>query len=205
MPNIPLDLLDNHPDNANRMGDDLLGKLVAHIRDTGNYPPLIVRPHPQHAGRYQILDGHHRVKALHKLGRTEARCEIWEVDEAKSDLLLLTLNRLCGVDDPYRRGALLKRLADLTDLSELASKLPEDVHKIRKLIEATQAPPSPAPPPNLDSMPHAVTFFLTRPQRDRLFERLKSVARDRSQALIEILELSGQATECAHDCPASSA
>ncbi len=204
MPNIPLDLLDNHPDNANRMGDDLLAKLVAHIRDTGNYPPLIVRPHPQHAGKYQILDGHHRAKALHQLGRTEARCEIWDVDEAGTDLLLLTFNRLCGEVDPYRRGALLKRLADVSDLSELAAKLPEDVQKIRKLIEATQATPSPSPPPDLASMPHAVTFFLTRPQRDRLFERLKSVGRDRSQALIELLQLNCQATECAHDPAAPS-
>lgn len=189
MPTIALDLLDDHPDNANRMGEDLLAKLVAHIRDNGKYPPLIIRPHPQHAGRYQILDGHHRAKALHQLGRTEACCEIWDVDEAQTDLLLLTLNRLCGEDDPYRRGALLKRAADLCDLSELAAKLPEDVQKIRKLIEATQAPPSPAPPPDLASMPHAVTFFLTAPQRDRLFDRLKAVARDRSEALVALLEL----------------
>ncbi|MCH8209913.1 MAG: ParB N-terminal domain-containing protein [Planctomycetes bacterium] len=189
MPTIALDLLDDHPDNANRMGEDLLAKLVAHIRDNGKYPPLIIRPHPQHAGRYQILDGHHRAKALHQLGRTEACCEIWDVDEAQTDLLLLTLNRLCGEDDPYRRGALLKRAADLCDLSELAAKLPEDVQKIRKLIEATQAPPSPAPPPDLASMPQAVTFFLTAPQRDRLFDRLKAVARDRSEALVALLEL----------------
>ncbi|MCH7848196.1 MAG: ParB N-terminal domain-containing protein [Planctomycetes bacterium] len=189
MPTIALDLLDDHPDNANRMGEDVLAKLVAHIRDNGKYPPLIIRPHPQHAGRYQILDGHHRAKALHQLGRTEACCEIWDVDEAQTDLLLLTLNRLCGEDDPYRRGALLKRAADLCDLSELAAKLPEDVQKIRKLIEATQAPPSPSPPPDLASMPQAVTFFLTAPQRDRLFDRLKAVARDRSEALVALLEL----------------
>ena len=189
MPTIALDLLDDHPDNANRMGEDLLAKLVAHIRDSGKYPPLIIRPHPQHAGRYQILDGHHRAKALHQLGRTEACCEIWDVDDGQTDLLLLTLNRLCGEDDPYRRGALLKRAADLCDLSELAAKLPEDVQKIRKLIEATQAPPSPAPPPDLASMPQAVTFFLTAPQRDRLFDRLKAVARDRSEALVALLEL----------------
>ena len=205
MPTIALDLLDNHPDNANRMGKDLLAKLVTHIRDTGKYTPLIIRPHPQHAGRYQILDGHHRVKALHQLGRTEACCEIWDVDEAQSDLLLLTLNRLCGEDDPYRRGALLKRVATLRDLKELAAKLPEDVQRIRKLIEATQAPPSPAPPPDLASMPRAVTFFLTQLQRDRLVERLRSVARDRSQALVELLQLGGQATECANDHAASSA
>lgn len=189
MPTIALDLLDDHPDNANRMGEELLAKLVAHIRDNGNYPPLIIRPHPQHAGRYQILDGHHRAKALHQLGRTEACCEIWEVDDGQTDLLLLTLNRLCGEDDPYRRGALLTRVATLCDLKELAAKIPEDVHRIRKLIEATQAPPSPLPPPDLASMPQAVTFFLTAGQRDRLFDRLKAVARDRSEALVALLEL----------------
>ncbi len=189
MPTIALDLLDDHPDNANRMGGDLLAKLVAHIRDNGNYPPLIIRPHPQHAGRYQILDGHHRAKALHRLGRTEACCEIWEVDEAQTDLLLLTLNRLCGEDDPYRRGALLKRVSKLCGLTELAAKLPEDVQRIRKLIEAAQGPPSPLPPPDLASMPQAVTFFLTAGQRDRLFDRLKAVARDRSEALVVLLEL----------------
>ena len=189
MPTIALDLLDDHPDNANRMGEDLLAKLVAHIRDSGKYPPLIIRPHPQHAGRYQILDGHHRAKALRQLGRTEACCEIWDVDDGQTDLLLLTLNRLCGEDDPYRRGALLKRVATLSDLKELAAKLPEDVQRIRKLIEATLAPPSPLPPPDLASMPQAVTFFLTAPQRDRLFDRLKAVARDRSEALVALLEL----------------
>ena len=189
MPTIALDLLDDHPDNANRMGEDLLAKLVAHIRDNAKYPPLIIRPHPQHAGRYQILDGHHRAKALHQLGRTEACCEIWDVDDGQTDLLLLTLNRLCGEDDPYRRGALLKRVAPLCDLKELAAKLPEDVQRIRKLIEATHAPPSPLPPPDLASMPQAVTFFLTAPQRDRLFDQLKAVARDRSEALVALLEL----------------
>ncbi|MEE9130937.1 MAG: ParB/RepB/Spo0J family partition protein [Phycisphaerales bacterium] len=189
MPTIALNLLDNHPDNANRMGEDLLAKLVAHIRDNGKYPPLIIRPHPQYAGRYQILDGHHRAKALHQLGRTEACCEIWDVDDGQTDLLLLTLNRLCGEDDPYRRGALLKRVAKLCGLTELAAKLPEDVQRIRKLIETTQAPPSPLTPPDLASMPQAVTFFLTAGQRDRLFDRLKAVARDRSEALVALLEL----------------
>ena len=195
MPTIALDLLDDHPDNANRMGEDLLAKLVAHIRDDGKYPPLIVRPHPQHAGRYQILDGHHRAKALHQLGRNEACCEIWDVDDGQTDLLLLTLNRLCGEDDPYRRGALLKRVAKLGDLKKLAAKLPENVQRIRKLIEATQAPPSPSPPPDLASMPQAVTFFLTAGQRDRLFDRLKAVTRDRSAALVALLELSSTVSQ----------
>src|SRR5688572_1634847 len=43
MPQIPLDQLESHPDNANRMPPALLAKLRAHIKKSGEYPPLIVR------------------------------------------------------------------------------------------------------------------------------------------------------------------
>lgn len=189
MPDIPLDALDEHPGNANRMSKALLGKLVAHLRDSGNYPPLIVRPHPAQAGRYQILDGHHRAKALRLAGCADARCEIWDVDDHRADVLLLTLNRLRGEDDPYRRGALLQRVARTMDIKALASCVPEDAKRIRKLIEATSPPASPAPPPQPATMPHALTFFLTAGQRARLCERLRPIARDRSEALVRLLGL----------------
>ncbi len=189
MPDIPLDALDEHPGNANRMSKSLLGKLVAHIRASGKYPPLIVRPHPAKNDRYQILDGHHRAKALRLAGSADARCEIWDVDDHRADLLLLTLNRLRGEDDPYRRGTLLQRVARSMDVKALASCVPEDAQRIRKLIEATVLPPSPVPPPPLATMPHALTFFLTAGQRDRLCNRLQPIAPDRSEALVRLLGL----------------
>src|SRR5690606_28692192 len=119
MPTIPLNNLEAHPDNANIMPAALLDKLVAHINETGNYPPIIVRPiegdpqaHPLPGvgPRYQILDGHHRVLALQRLGRAEADCDIWNVDDKQAAMLLLTLNRLHGEDDPHKRGSLIARL-----------------------------------------------------------------------------------------------
>ena len=62
MPLISLNALDAHPDNANHMPAATLAKLITHIRDSGEYPPLIVRPHPKNADRFQILDGHHRAR-----------------------------------------------------------------------------------------------------------------------------------------------
>lgn len=190
---IALDDLQSHPENANRMPDDLLDKLIDHIRRSGQYPPLIVRPHPlgrgASGGRYQVLDGHHRLEALRRLGYTEARCDVWDVDDERARLLLLTLNRLEGRDDPERRGALLRRLAKEMDAKDLADLVPDDAAAIEKLIALTDPPPPPAPPPEVETMPHAVTFFLTGPQRRSLFARLRSVARDRSEALVRILEL----------------
>lgn len=186
---IALDLLDAHPDNANAMPGALLEKLIAHIRETGNCPPLIVRPHPAHAGRYQLLDGHHRAIALRRLGHREATCDVWDVDEEQATMLLLTLNRLHGEDDPRRRGELLKRLSQSMQIDELAAKLPEDVERIDRLIALTEPPPQPAQPREVDDMPHAVTFFLTGTQRRALFEKLRAVDSDRTAALVALLAL----------------
>src|SRR5262245_5592946 len=125
MPEIALKRLVAHPGNANRMKSAMMTTLIAHIRDSGQYPPLIVRPHPSLADHYQILDGHHRADALQALGRTEAQCEVWHVDDARASLLLLTLNRLQGQDDPLRRAALLSKLLEGMDVKELARRLPD--------------------------------------------------------------------------------
>ncbi len=69
---IALDLLDEHPLNANVMSERLQENLTRNIGRSGRYPPPIVRQHPELSGRFQILDGKHRVEALHRLGLREA-------------------------------------------------------------------------------------------------------------------------------------
>ena len=107
---IPLDDLVAHPLNSNVMPPEYREKLVAHIRRTGRYPFLVVRAHPTEPGKYQVLDGHHRVGVLRELGHTEARCDVWDVDDREAKLLLGTLNRLEGQDQPLRRAQLLHEL-----------------------------------------------------------------------------------------------
>jgi ParB family chromosome partitioning protein len=189
MPTLALDSLDPHPDNANRMPLELQAKLGAHIRATGEYPPLIVRPHPSAPDRFQILGGHHRAIVLRELGYEHARCEIWTADDDRAALLLLTLNRLHGEDDPRKRGDLLARLNARIDLNDLARLLPDTAKEIRALMDLSQSPPPLAVPPKLEDMPYAVTFFLSRAQRDQLLDRLDEVNRDRSTALVQLLAL----------------
>jgi hypothetical protein len=195
MPILALDHLDDHPLNANVMPPDAMAKLTRHIEATGDYPPLIVRRHPQKdpadSGRFQILDGHHRARALRALGYEQARCEIWEADDQRAIMLLLTLNRLHGEDDPRRRGELLEHITATIAIPALTQWLPDDAERIDALltlarpIEASDL----APPPDPDAMPQAVTFFFTEPQRRELFERLADVADDRSEALVKLLHL----------------
>jgi len=194
---IPLDMIHAHPANSNVMPEHLVAKLADHIARTGRYPSLIVRPitgdslteepgSPRPA--YQILDGHHRVQALRSLGRESADCSVWEVDDDEARVLLATLNRLQGQDDPVKRAALIGRLTESYDLSRLTNLLPERREQIKKLLDINAGPPAPRPPQPIGQMPLAVHFFLLPDQKRRLDSVLKSLGGTREQALLALLD-----------------
>jgi len=137
---VPLDHLQPHPMNANVMSPDLQAKLQAHIKRTGRYPHLIVRPHPDDVGKYQVLDGHHRLVVLRELGHAEARCDVWQVDDREANLLLATLNRLEGQDQPVRRAQLIHELLGEMNLDDLAGLLPETDRQIEDLHALLEFP-----------------------------------------------------------------
>ena len=137
---VPLDQLQPHPMNANVMSADLQAKLQAHIKRTGRYPHLIVRPHPDQPGKYQVLDGHHRLVVLRDLGHAEARCDVWQVDDREANLLLATLNRLEGQDQPVRRAQLIHELLGEMSLDDLAGLLPETDRQIEDLHSLLEFP-----------------------------------------------------------------
>src|SRR5437867_2462505 len=122
---IGLDDLVPHPLNSNVMNEDLQAKLRAHIKRTGRYPFLVVRPHPYQPGKFQVLDGHHRVAILRELGHLEARCDVWAVDDREAKLLLATLNRLQGQDQPLKRAQLVHELLAEMNVGDLGGLLPE--------------------------------------------------------------------------------
>ena len=185
-----LDCLHAHPDNSNVMPPALLDKLVEHLRTADRYPPVIVRPLPAgEAGDGQILDGHHRVAALRRLGRDTARCVVWDVDDDEARLLLATLNRLQGQDDPRKRAALVARLSESMDLSALAARLPEDAYRLKKLAALAQRRPPPRTPRPIAEMPVALHFFLRPAQRSAVETRLREVGGPREAALLKLLGL----------------
>lgn len=50
-----------------RMSGDISG-LLASIREQGQQVPILVRPHPEQSGRYQVGFGHRRLRAVVELG-----------------------------------------------------------------------------------------------------------------------------------------
>lgn len=191
---ITLDALAAHPLNSNVMKPALLDKLVEHIARTDRYPPIIVRPlppsdapHPSSHVTHQLLDGHHRVAALRRLGRGTTRCVVWEVDDAEALLLLATLNRLEGEDDPRKRGRLLAALRKGGDWPKVAAALPESKARLDALCALTEPTPTPVAPMPLERMPVAVHFFLLPEQRRMLEARLRVIGGGREDALMQLV------------------
>lgn len=130
---IPIGLLLEHPENSNFMNAETAQKLRRHIERTGRYEPLTVRPHPSEEGKFQVINGHNRLRILRALNYQIAHCVVWDLDDDQTRLYLATLNRLSGSDVPERRAVLLEKLLDTFDIDELSSLLPDNEKQIEEL------------------------------------------------------------------------
>ncbi|MFH2001837.1 MAG: ParB/RepB/Spo0J family partition protein [Planctomycetota bacterium] len=182
--NVSIDDLIPHPLNSNKMPVEFKEKLKAHIKRSGKYPFIIVRPHPDDPGKYQILDGHHRVVILKELGLTEARCDVWDVSDRESKLLLATLNRLEGQDLPIKRARLIHELLSDMNTADLAGLLPEDDRQIEELHALLEFPAEEIAAQLEDEtaqmekvMPKVMTFVVT-PEQEEIIEQAVERASD---------------------------
>jgi len=130
---IPLDRLIAHPENPNRMSRQTYEKLKRHIAQSHNYEPLIVHRHPEIENSFEIINGHHRAKALKDIGETFADCVEWAVDGNQARILLATLNRLGGKDELCAKVELIKNLSEKFASKELSKLLPDTKQTIEKL------------------------------------------------------------------------
>ena len=185
MKSIDIGKLRAHPSNSNRMSGELLRKLVKQIEGSGQYPPVIVR-RIDDGDAYQILDGHHRVKALEKLGYLNAQCVVWEADDKQALMLLATLNRLQGSDNPHDRAKLFEQLVEYYSPESLPGLVPEDARDLERLLSLNK-PPVPASPRLVDDLPVSVHFFLARDQARCLNKKLAEYGGTREDALMGIV------------------
>jgi ParB-like chromosome segregation protein Spo0J len=138
---IPTELLVEHPENSNFMNAETALKLRHHIERTDRYEPLTVRPHPGDDGKFQVVNGHNRLRVLRALNYRMANCVVWNLDDDQTRLYLATLNRLSGDEIPERRAALLENLLQTFDLDELTALLPDDRKQIEELRRLSRLEP----------------------------------------------------------------
>ena len=88
MKKIPLDAIDLLPtqpraSDAAAFAPALLEKLAETIARSGLLQPLVVRPHPTETERYQLVAGERRLRALRRLGHTQAMAVVREIPDAE--------------------------------------------------------------------------------------------------------------------------
>lgn len=92
----PTNTLRDAPQNANKMSAATYRELVLSIRRIGFVVPIVARDLGD--GELEIVDGHHRVKAMKELGEVAVPTLIVTGDEDPR-LVALALNRLRGETD----------------------------------------------------------------------------------------------------------
>lgn len=81
---LPLDLLDPSPSNPRKVFDELkLAELAASIKEHGLAQPVLVRPHPTDPGRYQLVVGERRLRAVRLLGYGAIPAIVRELDDGQ--------------------------------------------------------------------------------------------------------------------------
>jgi ParB family chromosome partitioning protein len=82
---LPIELIERNPDQPRRdFVEAELDELAASIRERGVLQPILVRPAPGEAGRYQIVAGERRWRAAQRAGLHELPVVIQELDDLKT-------------------------------------------------------------------------------------------------------------------------
>jgi ParB-like chromosome segregation protein Spo0J len=152
-----------------------------------------VRKHPARRGYFEIVNGHHRVKALKDLGFTRAECIVWQIDDVETMLLLTTLNRLSGRDILETKSELVRKLSRQFTTKNLARMLPDSSRSIEKLKDLYK--PIAAPKRETKAFLYPLVFYLTDAQKvivDDAMDRAKrsistgTAAQKKAQAMVSI-------------------
>lgn len=81
---IPIDRIDPNPHRdleRNPVDPAQVAKVIDSISRTGFWENLVVRPHPNQEGRYQLAHGHHRIAACKEAGVTEAELSVMDLSD----------------------------------------------------------------------------------------------------------------------------
>lgn len=142
---IPIRNLLPHPSNPRKISQADLNRLCDSIRDNGywQHRPMAVEPIYDQPGKYYILDGCQRKKALGRLKKKEALCMIYEdlTDEERKDIILRSnIN-----NGDWETNILQAEFADTVDFESIGLHIdlpeitPEDFGEVSKPEATTDA------------------------------------------------------------------
>lgn len=107
---IPLEDIYPNPWNPNMTSARVDDAIRESIGTYGFVQPLIVRPHPQETGKYQIIDGEHRFEAAGDLGFKTIPAVIIEISDIKAKKLTIIANETRGRAEVISLAGLLEEI-----------------------------------------------------------------------------------------------
>lgn len=163
-----------NPWNPNRT----TGKIDDAIRESlgafGQWSPIVVRPHPTEDGKYQILDGEHRLEQAIALDWPTVSVNVVHgLSEDDARKITIIANETRGYSDKTALGVLLSEIQDLMqDEEAFEIGLPFDGAELEALIELAgenwdetggSGAEDAASGGNNSENPNIVTFTITHP------------------------------------------
>src|SRR5271166_4006486 len=122
---------------------DTLANLIEAIREQGQLNPILVRPHPEAAGRFQVAFGHRRLLAVSSLGRpikavvrnlTDVQLVIAQGQEnhERKDLSYIEKALFAyRLNERFSRTTIMAALSiyksDLSNMLSVVGKIPADI------------------------------------------------------------------------------
>lgn len=113
------------PANWNYKTDDerLLQKLINNINKNGQIENIIVRELSD--GKYEVVNGNHRFKALQRLGIGKAYCyNLGSVSEIRAKEIAITTNETRFRSDEYKLSEIIKELSENNNIEDLSFTMP---------------------------------------------------------------------------------
>ncbi len=149
---LPIDLIDPNGYNPNRQSPRQFDAEVESILTFGFVAPVLVRANPDEPGRWQIVDGEHRWRALHLLQDVELSADapeqlrdvlarrilpavVLELDDDAAKKLTVVMNETRGRPDQAALGQLLAELASHAPLDQVQIALPYAQDELADLIK----------------------------------------------------------------------
>lgn len=141
---LPLDQVDLRTSQPRQNFDAaLLQSLADDIRERGLINPITVRPHPDAPGRYQVLAGEQRTRAVRLAGLDTILAIIRDLDDAEAEALTAQENLLRADLTLLEEAAQYKALMEVWGLwsaSKLAQRLHRDENRVQRVLRLAEVP-----------------------------------------------------------------
>lgn len=129
---VDIDKIDPNSWNPNSMPEEHFDMLKREYERIGYVQPVLVRPMTDKEGRYEIVDGEHRWRALRQKGAEKLHVVIKELDDDEARKTTLNMNDIKGTDNPVELAKVLEDLTEGTAVEDLEEDLLMDKEEIEQ-------------------------------------------------------------------------